>query len=402
MSRHPGLYQWISTVTMHFPSLSRPQATVLALWSFGMILARSCALSAVAGHLAALLGQPTNTVRQRLKDWYRPAIAKRGYPRAELDVIHCRADWWHWVLQDWSARRLALALDATSLGQRFVVLTLSVVYRGNAVPVAWKVLPAALPHAWQPEWLTLLRSLHGLVPADWQVVVLTDRGLYARWLFEGIQELGWHPLMRVNIQGTFRPEGWKRRVPMTTLVPHVGSRWQGRGQAFANPAQRLNCTLLGCWEAPYADPWLVVTDLPPQAAQACWYGMRAWIEQGFKRLKSGGWQWQHTRMTDPGRAERLWLALAVTTWWLLVVGGEAEASIPPETLPPITGSARRQGPRWRLEGIFQVGYAVILAALLMHEPLPWGKIRPEPWPQAPPATGPPSCMKQLNEFPVPL
>jgi hypothetical protein len=74
---------------------------------------------------------------------------------------------------------------------------------------------------------------------------------------------------------------------------------------------RLSCTLLGCWDDGHTDRWLVITDLPPEAANVCWYGMRAWIEKGFKRLKSAGWQWQHTRMEDPKRAERLWLALAV-------------------------------------------------------------------------------------------
>ena len=44
MSRHPQLYQWIDTVVMRFPSLSKPQALGLALWSFGMIIARSCSL----------------------------------------------------------------------------------------------------------------------------------------------------------------------------------------------------------------------------------------------------------------------------------------------------------------------------------------------------------------------
>ena len=28
----------------------------------------------------------------------------------------------------------------------------------------------------------------------------------------------------------------------------------------------------------------------------------------------GGWQWQRTRMTDPARAARLWLAVAVATY----------------------------------------------------------------------------------------
>jgi hypothetical protein len=52
-------------------------------------------------------------------------------------------------------------------------------------------------------------------------------------------------------------------------------------------------------------------------------------------------------MTDPARAERLWLAIAIATWWLLSVGGEAEAAIPTTTFPSVPGSPRQQGRRWR-------------------------------------------------------
>jgi hypothetical protein len=41
------LSQWRETVSMAFPSLSRPQATVLALWSYGMVLAKSCGITTV-------------------------------------------------------------------------------------------------------------------------------------------------------------------------------------------------------------------------------------------------------------------------------------------------------------------------------------------------------------------
>src|SRR5262249_41583602 len=64
----------------------------------------------------------------------------------------------------------------------------------------------------------------------------------------------------------------------------------GRGTAFQGPRRRLNCTLLARWEDGYADPWLLLTDLAPSAGEACWYGLRAWIEQGFKITKRGGWQ----------------------------------------------------------------------------------------------------------------
>ena len=47
-----------------------------------------------------------------------------------------------WVLSWWQGTQLAIALDATTLGDRFVALAISVVYRGCAIPVAWVVLEA--------------------------------------------------------------------------------------------------------------------------------------------------------------------------------------------------------------------------------------------------------------------
>lgn len=76
------------------------------------------------------------------------------------------------------------------------------------MPVAWKILRATEKHPWQPEWLALLERFRNVVPAGWTVIVLADRGLYAKWLFQAIGALGWHPLLRVNPQGTFRPQGW--------------------------------------------------------------------------------------------------------------------------------------------------------------------------------------------------
>ena len=72
-----------------------------------------------------------------------------------------------WVITSWQGTQIALALDATSLGNRFVVLAVSVLYRGCAVPVAWVVLPANCPGAWRPHWLRLLRRLHRVIPRSW-------------------------------------------------------------------------------------------------------------------------------------------------------------------------------------------------------------------------------------------
>lgn len=381
MSRLPGLYQWNDVVAKRFSHLSKPMAACLALWSLGMILARSCSLTAVAWAWMPILKEKFNTVRERLRDLYREAPAKAGLQRRELDLSTCWAPWLTWVIEGWSSQQLALAVDATTLGQRFVVLAVSVLYRGCAVPVAWKVLRATEKHAWHPEWERLLSQFQQVVPADWEVIVLADRGLYAKWLFQAIVALGWHPLLRINTQGKFRPHGWYHWIGLKDLVPHVGARWQGRGTAFKSAPGHLECTLLAYWGEGYDEAWLIVTDLPPQAADVCWYGLRAWIEQGFKRIKRGGWQWQYTRMEDPSRAERLWLAVALATWWLLSVGGEADADIATETMDAVPHTQRQRQPRWRLIAVFHAGWNRIIAALLCHDSLPFGEGKPESWPQ---------------------
>ena len=232
------------------------------------------------------------------------------------------------------------------------------------------------------EWLRLLQQL----PVTRTVLVLADLGRYARWLFRAIVHRGWHPLLRVNAGGRFRPQDGARGPGRSTFVPPPGRRGQGAGTAFkTNP---LAGTLLVCWEPGQAERWLLVTDWPPAVSTAAWYGLRAWIEQGFKLTKRGGWQWQRTRMTDPGRAARLWLVVAVATLWLVSVGGVAEDALAPSTVLDVTalgGPQRRQrrATRLRLVSGFQRGWSTILVALRRQEPRPPGQLIPEPWPAPP-------------------
>jgi hypothetical protein len=75
------------------------------------------------------------------------------------------------------------------------------------MPVAWTIVPAPQPGAWRREWLRLLRQWRPAIPADGTGLVLTDRGLWARWLVLRMVRLGWHPVLRSNQGATFRPEG---------------------------------------------------------------------------------------------------------------------------------------------------------------------------------------------------
>jgi hypothetical protein len=405
MTRPAGLWQWQQTVSTYLPHLSKPQVTVLALWSFGMVLAQTCGLTTVAITLAYVLGCSERTIREQLRDWYRDAQHKsgatRGRKRRSLEVSGCFAPLLCWVVawSDPTCRQLALAMDASTLGQRFTILSISVVVRGCAIPVAWRIVAATQPGAWRPHWEALFGYLQGSVPAGWTVIVLADRGLYARWLFTTIQALGWHPFLRINRQGHYRLPASPISRPLTQVVSRVGQRWAGQVVCFTTPARQLACTLLARWDAGYRDPWLILTDLPLTAVDVAWYGLRAWIECGFKDSKRGGWHWEQTKMLDPARAERLWLAVAVATLWTVSVGCQAEVEQPQ---PQVRQLPERHIARKRATGqrppralsCFRRGRLVILAALCLGQPLPMGAILPELWPSSHETT-----LARLRTFP---
>ena len=248
------------------------------------MLAKCCGLNWVTAMLASTLGEKEGNLRQRLREWCWEKEQKKGLQRTDWEVRQSFKPLLKWVLSLWRAeeRQLALAMDATSLKDIFVVLSISVVYRGCAIPVAWAVLPEGKPGSWK-------------------------------------------------------------------------------------------------------EPWFILTDLPPESASAAWYAMRSWIEDCFKDFKRDGWQWQKTRMSDPARAARFWLALAVATLWVVSAGGEADASLSPSSLdhlPPshIARTSKSRSAQPRTLSCFSRGLIVILAALLSHQTPHVGVLFPEPWP----------------------
>jgi hypothetical protein len=321
-----------------------------------------------------------------LREWTWPKADKAGAQRQEVEVSTCFGDLLAWVVSSLApdTRRLALALDATSLKDTVVVLTLSVLYHGCAIPVAWQVLPANQPGAWKPHWLALVARFQGCLPADWQVLVLADRGLFSAPLFAAIRALGWHPFLRINTGGFCRPEGASDFRPLTSLLPAPGQTWQGSVVCFKRA--RLAATLLIGRDEQHAQPWLILTDLSPEQAHVAWYSLRAWIEAGFKDLKRGGWHWERTRMTDPERISRLWLVLAVTLLYSLSLGSQQEAEQPvPDLchLPP-THTARRRAtgrPQPRRLSLVTRGRITFLVYLIQQLDLPFPPLHlPIDWP----------------------
>jgi hypothetical protein len=391
MSCPNRLSQWSQEVSTAFPHLSKPQVWGLVLWSVGIALSGTAGIAQISALLALVLEQKEQTMFQRLREWYLDAKHKSGKKRRELDVTSCFGPFLRWIVRLWEPtnREMVLVLDATSLGERWTILSICVVIRNCAIPVAWKVLGGHEKGSWRPHWEGLLKHLQGCIPADWQVLVMADRGLYARWLFQGIVECGWHPFLRINLGVKARALGEETFDWISRWVPTPGTSWKGRVECFAGKASRLLCTLVMHWEAGYEDPWAVLTDLAPEQAEVSWYGMRTWVETGYKDFKRGLWGWHHSKMQDARRVERLWLAMAVAQVWTVSVGCQEERKQEQEhagtSLPAMHVARRRrkrpanQLPERRLSCVVR-GRLTLVAALFTSEILPCGRLLPQQWP----------------------
>jgi hypothetical protein len=83
-------------------------------------------------------------------------------------------------------------------------------------------------------------------------------------------------------------------------------------------------------------------------------------------------------MTDPARAARLWLVLALAHLWTMSVGGEAEGddlALPDSVLVPVFPATTTP----RVLSCLNRGWIRIIVALITHRPLPMGRF----WPALP-------------------
>ena len=150
-------------------------------------------------------------------------------------------------------------------------------------------------------------------------------------------------------------------MPSRPFVPRPDTAWTGSGTAFGRAAAKRRCTLLAVWYVEQEEPWIILTDLPPDQVGVSWYALRFWIELGFKpalgsdrgAVKSLGWQWQKTRRTDPARISGHWFVLSVATLLTLAYGTRVEEAYdrrmtpgslqaPPKALAPTHRSSREK------------------------------------------------------------
>jgi hypothetical protein len=360
-------------ITSHMAHLGKCLIYVLSLYVLGMVVMQHCGQSRIATFLSGLMGCSFGAMKQRLREFTYESECKQGECRQEIEVKTCFAPLLSWVLSKFRGqhKQLVLAMDATYLKDRFVILAISVVVAGCAIPVAWHIQRGSQKGEWNPIWFALLDLLQPSIPDNWQVFILTDSGLYSKGLFQYLDLKQWIAFMRINwTQGLFQVKGCSEWLALSDLVQKGMSPLALEGRCFKT--HPIDCSLILQWEAVYEQPCLLVSNLVPDQIEANVYAIRYWIECGFKDVKRGFFHWEQTKMTCPQRAERLWLVISIALLWLTCLGEAASDA-------PQWHSLSHARPKARILSAPLLGWIDLIVRLLQGQGLTFGYLNPYPW-----------------------
>jgi hypothetical protein len=214
------------------------------------------------------------------------------------------------VLEHWGGCTLLLLLDETPKANDLRALSIRAAYARRAVPLAALCYrPGALPRPLPDLVRSLLRQVHGCLPAGVRVVLLADRGLCWPLLVDWCQAHGWHYVLRLQRQTKVRgPDGQERSAGQ--LVRRRGQTWLGPAEVFKTAGWR-GAHVVATWQRDMREPWLLLTDQRASLRHCRTYGKRMWQEESFRDDKSAGLHWEQSQVNDPAHAARLLLVLAL-------------------------------------------------------------------------------------------
>jgi hypothetical protein len=303
----PLLYQWNEMIDKAFAGMGRWQKQMLALFSYGVLLAHSCTLPVVAKRLTSKAD--ASSLERGMQRW----LAN------ERLVLPQLMGWWmSWVLRLWGKAPLLILVDETKLGNHVAVMMVGLAYQNSAIPLVWRAYTVEdYPEEGQVALMNgLLAQLRAQLPPDQVALLLADRGLGTSptWQ-EHLSTSGWDYLLRVQNATQILLPGQKPQ-PLRRLVGY-GQTWTGRAQVFKKAGWQWKWVYL-VWEVGYAQPCCLFSNQPH--LNPTLYSQRFYHEVSFRDLKSDGFNWHLSRIWLPAHVERLLLVLALATLWSLTQG----------------------------------------------------------------------------------
>lgn len=287
----------------------------LALVVTGVLLARHTALPRLAAQLRRVTptAQP-DSIERRL----RRILAHSRWDTTAIFEAFARAS-----VRHLPSGRCVLMLDDTQQTDRCILSTLALAYAGRALPLAWSRWSGHLQGTYWQQIDELFERAQRILPPQVQPVLLADRGLASPTLIKLVRQRGWDYVVRVQSETTLRiaPRG-PRLTRLDELVQHPGAPGVFiEGWVFSKHTTWAHIAAI--WRLGYQEPWLLVSnlDLGPRLVQL--YAQRMQVEALFRDAKSGGFEWELSRIIRADRAQRLLLGIMLAIWCAVLLGEAA-------------------------------------------------------------------------------
>ncbi len=257
------------------------------------------------------------------------------------------------ALSRWEESVLYVSLDTTMLWNEYCIIRASVIYRGRAVLLAWRVLAHQSSSVAVHRYKKLLNRVARILPKGIKAILLADRGFIDTDLMAHCEQLGWKYRIRV------KQDFWVCR-PLQALC-QIRDFHLGLGEAVLLQGVKLTKTnpygpvylALGR-EGLGGELWAIVSNKPTTLQTFREYGLRFDIEENFLDDKSNGFQLESSEIRSAMALSRLCLVLAVATLYLTAQGTQVVAQ----------GKRRWVDPHWnRGNSYLRIGWEWVKSAL---------------------------------------
>jgi Transposase DDE domain len=288
-------------------SVARHLITLAALIS-GIVGSRSTQLP----HIAAKVpnGTKPDSRVKRFARWLDNAhILEEVYflPYAEILLHHL------------ACQTVVLVMDGSGVGRGCTALMLPVVYKGRALPLAWRVRQAPKGHFPEDLHIALVKLVLELLPEGTKVVFLGDGEFDGIKLQETMHKAGWGYACRTSQGNTATWEDETFHVDELGACLKPGRLIELKEVAVTREAYGP-VMLLCCWAKGHAEPLSLVSNMSSAEEAIDYYKKRFRIETFFSDQKSRGFNIHKSHLTDPQRLSRLLIASCLAYIWLVYLG----------------------------------------------------------------------------------
>jgi hypothetical protein len=212
---------------------------------------------------------------------------------------------------------LVVAMDGSEVGRDCLVLVISMIYKGRALPLAWLVVKGSKGHFPETAHIELLDRIKAIIPVETDVIFLGDGEFDGITLLAEIEAIGWHYACRTAHNcWVCEQDTW---LQLNELSQQAGDYICLPNVTFTLKAYGPVTTIVW-WHPDYKDPIYLVSNFELGEEAIYWYRHRFRIETFFSDQKSRGFHLHKSHIDDPERMARLMIAACLAYIWIIFLG----------------------------------------------------------------------------------